>query len=369
MAKKAKQTKATPTTSPANGTQDAAGGPGANFAGPNPTSGRPPGKPGPIVLPATKPILRRFLPPLPVAPKLMVAIAGVAVYGLIASLLFHKFDIPLTDIGQGITILNGIVLGVLLVFRNNAAYDRWWEGRKLWGQLINDTRNLCLSARVLARPDVDESAELGRSLAGFAHALRLHLRGEASLAEISGFADDPRRPIHVPAFMAHLVYERFAEWRSAGRIDGFALKELLENARGLMNICGACERIRNTPLAHSYRALLRHGTLIYAAVAPVYTVAAFGPWGLPLLALVFYFLIGIEMAAEDIEDPFGYDGDDLSLDSYCRTIDSSVAELLLSQPGEGQGTREGSETARAPHGSGRTPGPAPTCTTVAPPGP
>ena len=82
-----------------------------------------------------KPMQRPLLPPLPVAPKLLLALGGVAVYGLIANLVFSHLRFPLSDLGQGITILNGIVLGVLLVFRNNTAYDRWWEGRKLWGQV------------------------------------------------------------------------------------------------------------------------------------------------------------------------------------------------------------------------------------------
>jgi putative membrane protein len=306
-----------------------------------------------------KPMLRRLLPPLPVAPKLLLAVGGVAVYGLLVSLVFHRLRVPLTDLGEGITVLNGIVLGVLLVFRNNAAYDRWWEGRKLWGQLINDIRNLCLASRSLATPEGDEGRTMGRALIGFAHALRLHLRGRVTLAEVPGFEGDPRRPVHVPAFLAHLVYECIARWRAAGRIDGFALKALLDVARGLMGTCGACERIRNAPLAYSYRALLRHGTLLYAALAPLYTVRAFGLWGLPVLALVFYFLFGVEIAAEAIEDPFGYDGDDLSLDAYCRAVESSVAELLLAASGEESEARAAAAGLSVAYGPSRPPEPAP----------
>jgi putative membrane protein len=306
-----------------------------------------------------KPILRRLVPPLPVAPKLLLAVAGVAAYGLLAGLLFRRLNLPLADLGEGITVLNGIVLGVLLVFRNNAAYDRWWEGRKLWGQLINDTRNLCLESRSLAAPRPEEARELGRALIGFAHATRLHLRGAVTLAEVPGFEGDARRPAHVPAFLAHLVFDRIARWRADGRVDGFAMRALLDLARGLMDACGACERIRNTPLAYSYRALLRHGTLLYTAIAPIYTVRAFGPWGLPVLVLVFYFLIGVEIAAEDIEDPFGHDGDDLSLDAYCRVVESSVAELLLSASGEEPEARAAAEGLSVGYNPSRPPEPAP----------
>lgn len=306
-----------------------------------------------------KPTFRHILPPLPVAPKLLLAVGGVCIYGLLVSLVFSRLESERINLGEGITVLNGIVLGVLLVFRNNAAYDRWWEGRKLWGQLINDIRNLCLASRSLAAPGQEEANEMGRALIGFAHALRLHLRGSVALAEIPSFAEDHRQPAHVPAFMANLVYDRVARWRAAGRVDGFGQLKLLDIARGLMDICGACERIRNTPLAYSYRALLRHGTLLYTAIAPIYTVRAFGPWGIPVLALVFYFLIGVEIAAEDIEDPFGYDGDDLSLDAYCKVVESSVAELLLAESGEVSEARAAAADLSVPYDPSRPPEPVP----------
>jgi putative membrane protein len=306
-----------------------------------------------------KPFFRRVLPPLPVAPKLLLALVAVGLYSLLVSLFFRGLKYPRIDYGEGITLLNGIVLGVLLVFRNNAAYDRWWEGRKLWGQLINDIRNFSIGSRALAAPDREEAREMGRALVGFAHALRLHLRGGVSLDDVPGFKGDARRPAHVPAFLSHLVHERLARWRADGRIDGFALQSLVEVARGLMDTCGACERIRNTPLAYSYRALLRHGTLIYTVIAPVYTVRAFGAWGIPVLLLVFYFLTGVEIAAEDIEDPFGYDGDDLTLDAYCRVVESSVAELLLAESGEEAEARAAAEGISLPYGPSRPPEPAP----------
>lgn len=300
--------------------------------------------------------IRRFFPPLLVAPRLFLAVAGVVAYGLLISGLTRRFDIPLEDLGEAVTVLNGIVLGVLLVFRNNAAYDRWQEGRQLWGQLINDVRNLCILSRSLADPEPDDSRELGRDLVGFAHGLRLHLRGGAPLRSVPGFEDETRDPPHIPAFLARRVHDHLARWRTAGRIDSIGLQNLYLVSRGLMDICGACERIRNTPLAYSYRALLRHGTVIYALTAPIYAVTAFGVWGLPMLALFFYFLIGVEISAQDIEEPFGLDADDLALDDYCRTIEASVAELLLSE-GDEPDARTAAERSRLPYSPSHPPEP------------
>lgn len=309
--------------------------------------------------PKLRPMLRRVVPPLPVAPRLVLAVGVVTLYGLVVGVLARRLDFPLEDIGQGVTVLNGIVLGVLLVFRNNAAYDRWWEGRKVWGQLINDVRNLCVTARGLADPPEAEAREFGRALVGFAHALRMHLRGGATLAEVPGYAGDARRPAHVPGFLAGRVMEQIGAWRAVGRIDGFALQMLVDQARGLLDHCGVCERIRNTPLAHSYRALLRHGTLIYSAIAPIYVVRAVGLWGVPVLGLVFYFLFGVEMAAEHVEEPFGTDGDDLTLGAYCNVIEASVAELLLAPSGEEPDARAAAEGLHVDYKPSRPPEPAP----------
>jgi putative membrane protein len=299
------------------------------------------------------------VPSLHVGSRLAGWMAAALAYTLAVVLTVHVLELPEWAAGNELAALLGVGLGTMIVFRNNAANDRWWEARKLWGQLINDIRNLSLGCRSLAAPDRDEAREMGRALVGFAHALRLHLRGGVSLDEVPGFNGDPRRPAHVPAFLSHLVHERLAHWRAAGRIDGFALQSLMLVSRGFMDTCGACERIRNTPLAYSYRALLRHGTLIYTLIAPIYTVRAFGAWGIPVLLLVFYFLTGVEIAAEDIEDPFGYEGDDLTLDAYCRVVESSVAELLLAESGEEGDARAAAEGSSLPYGPSRPPEPAP----------
>ena len=95
-----------------------------------------------------------------------------------------------------------------------------------------------------------------------------------------------------------------------------------------MEICGACEKIRNTPLPSSYRALLRHGIAIYLAVSPFYLIEDIDIAGLPMFLLAAYFLLGMELVAEEIEEPFGEGGDNLPLERYCMTIETSVREIL-----------------------------------------
>ncbi len=254
--------------------------------------------------------------------------AALGIYCLILALLIGREQVTLVEWGSEASLIGGIVLGFLIGFRNNAAYARWWEGRQLWGQLINQTRNLCLSARAYLGPDAPDLDRFGAVLFGFAVALKGQLRGGVVLSEIPGFEDGSDRPTHVPTYLAGLIHRHLADWYREGKVDGWVLTLLDVPARSLMDICGSCERIRKTPLSPSYRALLRHGLLAYAVLTPVYLVEDLGWWALPVFLVMSYFLIGLELTAEAVEEPFGDQGDDLDLDAYCETIRASVLQIL-----------------------------------------
>ncbi|MFO0895956.1 MAG: bestrophin family ion channel [Pirellulales bacterium] len=269
----------------------------------------------------------RLLKPLPMGAIVAEWVLGMTLYTTIVAWLLYRFEIELVDMAAEMTLLNGLILGLLLVFRNNTAYDRWWEGRKLWGQLVNDSRNLSLKAMSVASPE--ERRQLARLLGGFANALRLHLRGPTKLADVPGFGQEAAKPIHVPLYLAGQVQALADEWRVSGRIEAALTPVFDVHIRGLMDVCGACERIHTTPLAKSYVALLRHGIAIYAVAAPWFVAWDIGFWSIPVSALMFYYIFGVELLAEELEDPFGTGPDDLDLDRYCRTIENSVNQVLL----------------------------------------
>jgi putative membrane protein len=216
-------------------------------------------------------------------------------------------------------LINAVVLGALVGFRTKAAYDRWWEGRILWGQLTNDSRNLCLKAVSLAEPSPEDRRELARLVAAFAVALMTHLRG---------VAPDAGPPRHGPAHVAGRVFAVLARWRQDGRIDGHALQLLDSHAAALLDVCGGCERIRNTPLPASYLSLLRHGLILSFLLLPWCMINSLGIWALVLQGFVVYFLFGVELIAEEVENPFGFDPDDLPLEQFCETIRENAAEIL-----------------------------------------
>lgn len=247
----------------------------------------------------------------PVLAALLKYLAAAALY----SALVVEFGHDLIHVGPGgapprvgEVVLFGILFGWLMSFRTQAAYARWWEGRTLWGQLVNDSRNLVLKAAAYV-PDPGEREKLGSLVARFAESLRDRLRGPKHAA-------GPHRPMEI----AGAVFALLQNWRDAGRIDGFAFLALDRHARELMNVCGACERIRSTPMAASYRGLLRKGIAGYLLLLPWLLEHDAGWVAVPVTVLVTYAVVGLELISSSIEDPFGYDGDDLPLDAIVETI-------------------------------------------------
>lgn len=266
----------------------------------------------------------------PVFGRLWEAVAALTVYSA-GVVLIDRVWLG-TDIGirPEFHAFLGLILGTLLVFRTNTSYDRWWEGRKLWGQLVNDSRNLAIKVETCVRADMAEKQRLGVWLSDFAVALKDHLRGKVRLADLPGFSAEPiaPEPQHVPAYIAARIYDQFEAWRQTDQLGGFELLFLDQHAASLMNICGACERIQKSPISVSYRWFIRQSIAIYLLTLPWGLMGSFGWWTVPDVAILSYFMIGVEMIAEQIEDPFGVDEDDLRLDELCATIDRSVRDIL-----------------------------------------
>lgn len=255
--------------------------------------------------------LRAFWPPLPVWRRLDLSVGAVAAYTALVVTIDLASGLHLPDWSGFSTLLNALVLGVLLNFRNREAYDRWWEARKLWGQLINDSRNLCVKVAALTRLSAEARADIRQLVPAFAVALKDRLRGAVG-------------PVHVPLNLHARLIGRLQAERSAGRLTELDLVVLDPHVRGLMDVCGACERIKGSPVPLSYRALLRHGLVLYLLTTPWLVTDHLGWWAIPVMSLFAYFLLGVELTAEDVEDPFGRDGDDLALGAFCETIRAGV---------------------------------------------
>ena len=253
-----------------------------------------------------------------------------------AVVVVHKYVHP-ASISPLIHTLVGVAIGLLLVFRTNASYDRYWEGRRLWGAIVNECRNLGREACVLL---AEAPALLGQALdwtAAFPYAVKQRLRhgegldaGPLSLtpeaaAEVSGAE-------HVPLAVALRLTRVFDQARRQGLISDYLYGSLDGGVGRLIDALGACERIHTTPLPFVYVVHLRRALILYCCSLPFTLVEPFGWGAIVATVLVSYMFFGIEEIGVEIEDPFGGDSNDLPLDAYCERIEANMTQLRTSAP-------------------------------------
>ena len=231
--------------------------------------------------------------------------------------------------------LLGFAISMLLVFRTNTAYDRWWEGRKLWGSLVNNSRNLALKLSSFLA--VDENAQRSffrKIIPAYAYSLHNHLHSEKIRIEL--FEDEEHGHVfkkidqskHVPNQVALLMFQHVQKLYKENKITGDQLIVLNSELQSFTDICGACERIKNTPIPFSYSVFIKKFIFIYVMTLPFGYVFTLGYYVIPVVAFVFYVLASLELIAEEIEDPFGGDPNDVPSEKLAATINRTVAEII-----------------------------------------
>lgn len=229
--------------------------------------------------------------------------------------------------------LLGFALSLLLVFRTNTAYDRWWEGRKLWGALVNTSRNLAIKINSLLPADAEEDRDFFRNaIPMYASVLKDHLQSEYTRYSLDEVEHPELKLIdeskHAPNQVAMLMSNRLVTLHKQGKITGEQLLFVNDNMNAFTDICGACERIKNTPIPYSYSAFIKKFIFIYVMTLPFGFVFSLGYLVVPVVAIVFYVLASLELIAEEIEDPFGNDMNDLPMAKLAKNIRKHVGEIL-----------------------------------------
>jgi len=239
------------------------------------------------------------------------------------------------EVLQNITIVYsivGFVLSLLLVFRTNTAYDRWWEGRKHWGSLVNNTRNLAIKLNtILPATNTEDRTIFSSLIANYVFALKEHLREGVIMDEIDdvdGIHSKLVNKKHKPNIIVQEMYRKIKSLYDAGQITGDELFLLDKELKSFTDIQGACERIRNTPIPFSYSLFLKKFIVYYVAILPIGFIAYFDWWAIPVCMFVFYVLVSLELIAEEIEDPFGNDDNDLPTQELSEKIKANVQEIF-----------------------------------------
>jgi putative membrane protein len=247
----------------------------------------------------------------------------------IAYLEIEYWNLPQDSHVKNISIMHGMlgfVISLLLVFRTNTAYDRWWEGRKIWGSLVNNSRNLALKLSAILTEESDR-AFFRKIIPSYASILNKHLKDEETSRQL--FEDIViEHHKHRPNQVAKILFHKINELYNSKKITGDQLIILNHEIQSLTDICGACERIKNTPIPYSYSSFLKKFIFFYVMTLPFGYVFNLGYYVIPVVIFIFYVLASLELIAEEIEDPFGHDANDLPTKKIAENIKRHVEELL-----------------------------------------
>jgi putative membrane protein len=269
--------------------------------------------------------------------KLIPVLIAIGIYSwIIAFAELHFLSTTRKEHLKNISIIHtllGFVISLLLVFRTNTAYDRWWEGRKVWGALVNNSRNLALKlSGLISKENKNERAFFCELIPRFALELKNHLQAEDTRYALDQF-EHPEIPNfdrykHVPEQIVRTITERLIQLQTQQKITGEQLLFVNTEVTSFMEICGACERIKNTPIPFSYSSFIKKFILFYTLTLPIGYVFSLGYFIIPVVVFILYALASLELIAEEIEEPFGKDENDLPMDRLIQTITKNVEDIL-----------------------------------------
>lgn len=239
------------------------------------------------------------------------------------------------------SLVPSIVLGLLLVFRTNTAYERFWEGRKLWGKLVNTTRNLARQIWVAIEETepsdrADKTVAL-RLLVAFAIAMKLHLRQEPLSPELETMMAPEqfaklRAMNHPPLEIAFWIADYLQRCHRRGQLNTYQLSAMMDLLDQAVNVLGGCERILKTPIPLAYSIHLKQLLMLYCFSLTFQVVGSLHWWTGGAVGLVSFAVFGIEEIGIEIENPFGHDPNDLPLDAICSTMAHNIEDLISLSP-------------------------------------
>ena len=270
--------------------------------------------------------------------KLFPMILLISAYSaLIAYLEIEIWQLSENSHVRNISVMHsllGFVISFLLVFRTNTAYERWWDGRRLWSQQVQHSRNLAIKLTAMLPLDAPERKYFRILIPAYAVVLLRHLNKKApeQMDDLDNLPHDIKTQLdfkkHVPNQYIGLMHQYLQVMFREGRLPWGQVLFVNTELQAFTEICASCERIRYTPIPRSYSGFLKKFIFIYIMTLPFGYVFNLGYLIVPIVAFVFYVLASLELIAEEIEDPFGGDDNDLPLSRIVQGIKSQVEEVM-----------------------------------------
>ena len=259
-------------------------------------------------------------------PQLLI-VAALSVFAVWSEGTVFKHKVPLN--ATPFTLV-GVALALFLGFRNSSAYDRWWEGRKLWGALVNTMRTLTRQVLTTTSEARDKRVFLDM-LVAFTYAMRDQLRGDVFARSAELLPPALAAEVDGARYKPFIILRAMGDWVSARQHEGsfgeITMTAIDRNLVELSNILGGCERIASTPVPFGYSVMIHRVVYFYCALLPFGLVDAI-EWMTPAVSMVMaYSFIALDSLASELEMPFCRDDNDLALDAISRNIELSIREM------------------------------------------
>lgn len=246
----------------------------------------------------------------------------------VAIVLLDNAHLPV-HLPAGVHESGGALIALVLAFRANTAYNRFWEGRSLWGSLVNASRNLHRLAQQHTQSDAATTGKLSKLIVGFAHATRRHLRSENTCPEVARLLTEEEfaefeLATHRPLYIAEQLSGRVNELRLRGAFEP-NMAAWAERLVGLMvDSLGGCERIQKTPTPLSFVLLMQRFLALYLATLPFALVTRVEALTPVVTMLIAYPILLVDALGAELDDPFGHDPSDLPLTRICMNIERNI---------------------------------------------
>jgi putative membrane protein len=284
-------------------------------------------------------IVRDHLPFRRVWPHVSKRLGILFLFDLTISLLYTKAGFTIVALPSLPLAMIGGALSIFLAFRNNSAYDRWWEARMLWGSLVNTSRTFARQVLTLVEGSTPnrESGDSRRSLIelqiAYVHALRCHLRRQNPFPEFETILDKEmvcqlRGRKNIPLALLLRKGQLLRELYESGKLDSYRFVAIDRSLTELCNIQGACERIKNTPLPRQYEYFPRVLVSVYCVLLPIGLVSGLGIMTPLASTLVSFIFLSLESIGKEIEAPFENSVHDTPMSSLSRTIEIDLRQQL-----------------------------------------
>lgn len=263
-----------------------------------------------------------------ILPQLLAITALASVVTVLHGELF-RLKISLTFVPF---TLIGVALAIFLGFRNGASYDRYWEARKLWGSLLNDSRTLTRQVLTLPEP-VQDARPFVQGLIAFVHALRHQLRGTDAGADLTCWLPAEQATTLIGSrFKPAMILLWLGQWlqglRRDGHLDPWLAQAMERPLSGLTDALGGCERIAGNLLPYTYAVIIHRTVYFYCFLLPFGLVDSIGAMTPLIVAFVAYTFLSLEALSDELEEPFGLSDNDLALDALAQGIEITLREML-----------------------------------------